>query len=139
MLRKNRDKFFPHEKSQSKSNLALNTQQSIENSIKMLKGPSSSFRVKKLNSSGQNPLRLTTNHSALSSQSKNTITSAKHQALQKTRYSTLQALDSKELEELYLKIENTILDRIAENYIDFMIGSDGKDKDLFFQVTAVAE
>ena len=100
----------------------------------MLKGPSSSFRVKKLSTSGQNQLRLRTNPSAVSSQSKNTITSAKHQAMQKTRYSTIQTLDAKELEELYLKIENTLLDRIAENYIDFMIGSDGKDKDLFFLV-----
>ena len=51
----------------------------------------------------------------------------------------MQTLDQKELEELYLKIENTILDRIAENYIDFMIGSDGKDKDLFFQVGAATK
>lgn len=96
--------------------------------------PSNSFRVKQLNNSGQNRLRLQTNPSAISSQSKKTMTSAKNQPFQKTRYTTVQALDQKELEELYLKIENTILDRVAENYIDFMIGSDGKDKDLFFQV-----
>lgn len=50
------------------------------------------------------------------------------------KYDNEQFFDDKELEEIYQNIENSILDRMASNYIEFMIGCDGKEKDLFFQI-----
>ena len=37
-------------------------------------------------------------------------------------------------ERLYMQIEEAILNRMAENYIKFMINCEGKEKELFFQI-----
>jgi dTDP-4-dehydrorhamnose reductase len=132
VLKKNRGKFFPHEYAKSSKNTQRTTGTTRRSQSKMTNTMRSTnpFRV----SNYSRPMRRNkgSRYSNSRSKQKSSVRSRKFKKTFDGKYDEEQFFDDKELEEIYNNIENSILDRMAENYIEFMIGCDGKEKDLFF-------
>lgn len=136
VLKKNRNKFFAAQHSKAVIPSRITERNAVSRS---------SNNNVTANSRATNPFRLSTKQGSVNRQqtlkSKNLLTkgdsvvkSSKFNSKFGGKYDSEQFFDEMELQELYHNIENSILDRMAENYIEFMIGSDGKEKELFFQV-----